>query len=59
MGARRLVAAKSDSARATALEREGISYDDVVSVLETEGVDKFDTSWAELLDTVSNELDKA
>ena len=24
-----------------------------------EGVDKFDTSWAELLDTVSNELDKA
>ncbi len=42
-----------------ALEREGVSYDDVVAVLETEGVDKFDTSWAELLDTVSNELDKA
>ena len=42
-----------------ALERDGISYDDVVAVLETEGVDKFDTSWAELLDTVSNELDKA
>ena len=42
-----------------ALEREGVSYDDVVDVLETEGVDKFDTSWAELLDTVSNELDKA
>ncbi len=42
-----------------ALERDGVSYDDVVAVLETEGVDKFDTSWAELLDTVSNELDKA
>jgi transaldolase len=42
-----------------ALEREGVSYDDVVDALETEGVDKFDTSWAELLDTVSNELDKA
>ena len=42
-----------------ALEREGVSYDDVVADLESEGVDKFDTSWAELLDTVSNELDKA
>jgi transaldolase len=42
-----------------ALEREGIGYDDVVRLLEKEGVEKFDTSWAELLDTVSNELDKA
>jgi transaldolase len=42
-----------------ALEREGINYDDVVAVLEDEGVEKFDTSWAELRDTVSNELDKA
>ncbi len=42
-----------------ALEREGIGYDDVVAALEDEGVEKFDTSWAELLDTVSNELDKA
>ena len=42
-----------------ALERDGVRYDDVVAVLETEGVEKFDTSWAELLDTVSNELDKA
>ncbi len=42
-----------------ALEREGISYDDVVEALEVEGVEKFDTSWAELRDTVSNELDKA
>jgi transaldolase len=42
-----------------ALEREGVSYDDVVAVLETEGVEKFDASWAELRDSVSNELDKA
>ncbi len=42
-----------------ALGREGIGYDDVVKVLEDEGLEKFDTSWAELLDTVSNELDKA
>jgi transaldolase len=42
-----------------ALEREGISYDDVVQVLEEEGVEKFDTSWSELLETVQNELDKA
>ena len=34
------------------LEALGISYDDVVEVLEAEGVDKFDKSWAELVDTV-------
>ncbi|MGH3366134.1 MAG: transaldolase [Nocardioidaceae bacterium] len=34
----------------------GISYDDVVRVLETEGVDKFAASWQQLLDTVSSEL---
>ena len=37
----------------------GISYDDVVQVLEDEGVDKFDKSWAELEETVQSELDKA
>ncbi len=41
------------------LEAQGISYDDVVGVLETEGLEKFDASWAELVETVSNELDKA
>ncbi|TWP37175.1 transaldolase [Leekyejoonella antrihumi] len=41
------------------LERIGISYADVVQVLETEGVDKFEKSWAELLDSVQSELDKA
>jgi transaldolase len=42
-----------------ALERLGISYADVTAVLEAEGVDKFDTSWAELLSDVQVELDKA
>ncbi|MEJ7691189.1 MAG: transaldolase [Nocardioidaceae bacterium] len=34
------------------LERLGISYDEVVKVVEDEGVDKFEKSWKELLDTV-------
>ena len=42
-----------------ALEREGVSYDEVVKLLEDEGLEKFETSWNELLDTVSAELDKA
>jgi len=41
------------------LEKQGIAYDDVVGILETEGLEKFDASWAELLATVSTELDKA
>jgi transaldolase len=40
------------------LETLGISYDDVVQVLEDEGVDKFETSWNELLDAVRTELEK-
>jgi len=38
------------------LEGLGVSYRDVVDTLETEGVDKFEKSWAELLATVSDEL---
>ena len=38
------------------LDELGISYDDVVSLLETEGVDKFVASWNDLLDTVSKAL---
>jgi transaldolase len=38
------------------LEQLGIGYDDVVEVLEREGVEKFAASWAELLGTVRNEL---
>jgi len=36
----------------TDLENLGISYDDVVQVLEDEGVAKFEASWNELLDTI-------
>ncbi|RNI24641.1 transaldolase [Flexivirga caeni] len=42
-----------------ALEKLGVSYGDVVEVLETEGVQKFDASWDELLGSVKSELDKA
>jgi transaldolase len=42
-----------------ALERLGISYADVTAVLETEGVDKFATSWTELLTSVQTELSRA
>jgi transaldolase len=38
------------------LEQLGISYDDVVSVLEDEGVAKFEVSWKELLDTIKKEM---
>ncbi|MGL4745645.1 MAG: transaldolase [Dermatophilaceae bacterium] len=41
------------------LERLGISYADVTTQLEREGVDKFGKSWEELLAGVSRELDKA
>lgn len=34
------------------LEAAGIHYDDVIATLEREGVEKFVTSWAEMLDTV-------
>jgi transaldolase len=37
----------------------GIEYDDVVDVLEREGVEKFDKSWGELVDTVKTALDDA
>jgi len=34
----------------------GVDYDDVVQVLEDEGVEKFETSWRELLAQVSEQL---
>ena len=37
----------------------GISYDDVVDVLEREGVEKFEASWHELVETVQTALDDA
>jgi transaldolase len=51
-----------DEARAlfAQLESVGVDYDDVVKVLEDEGVEKFETSWIELLATIKKELeDKA
>jgi transaldolase len=40
-----------------ALERVGIDLTDVFQVLEDEGVEKFEASWKELLDTVKGQLD--
>jgi transaldolase len=37
----------------------GIDFDDVVDALEKEGVQKFDASWAELVETVQTALDEA
>ena len=36
----------------------GVDYDDVVQVLEEEGVEKFEASWNELIDSVQSELDR-
>ncbi|GAA2982260.1 transaldolase [Actinokineospora diospyrosa] len=41
------------------LSAVGIDIDDVYRVLETEGVEKFDKSWAELLETVQGQIDAA
>jgi transaldolase len=38
------------------LEKLGIEYDDVVQVLEDEGVAKFEASWNELLDTIKTNM---
>jgi transaldolase len=38
------------------LEALGVHYDDVVAVLEQQGVEKFAASWNELLETVSREM---
>ena len=37
----------------------GVDYDDVVALLEKEGVDKFNVSWGELVDTVKTALENA
>ncbi|TDD66655.1 transaldolase [Actinomadura rubrisoli] len=48
-----------DDARAhmAALKDAGVDYDDVVKVLEDEGVEKFEASWLELLGSITGELD--
>jgi transaldolase len=40
------------------LERVGVSYTEVVQLLEDEGVDKFEKAWGELLDGVTTEMSK-
>jgi transaldolase len=40
------------------LAEAGVSYDDVVQLLEDEGVEKFEVSWKELLEAVQGELDR-
>src|SRR6478735_1036859 len=41
------------------LASAGIDFDDVLVVLETEGVDKFKKSWEELVETEQGQMDKA
>ncbi|MDQ6641571.1 MAG: transaldolase [Actinomycetota bacterium] len=41
------------------LRDAGIDYDDVIATLEREGVEKFEKSWNELLETVRGQLDEA
>ncbi len=41
------------------LEALGIGYDDVVTVLENQGVQKFEASWNELLETIRTEMGTA
>jgi transaldolase len=47
-----------DESRAVfaSLEALGIGYDDVVQVLEDEGVSKFEVSWTEMLQTIQDQL---
>ena len=39
------------------LKAVGVDYDDVVSVLETEGVEKFEDSWNQLIDAIKQQLE--
>lgn len=52
------IAGTYEQARADldALEKLGVSYDEVVRLLETEGVDKFEDAWNDLLKSTEAEL---
>ena len=54
------IAGTYEQARADidALEKLGISYDDVVQLLEDEGVEKFEASWNDLLKSTEAELER-
>ena len=41
------------------LAEVGIDFEDVMLVLESEGVDKFKKSWVELVETVQGQMDAA
>jgi transaldolase len=41
------------------LREVGIDFDDVLEVLEREGVEKFEKSWQQLVDTIESQLEKA
>jgi transaldolase len=41
------------------LERIGVSYDDVIDTLEREGVEKFEDSWNQLIEAVTEQIEKA
>jgi transaldolase len=41
------------------LESVGVDFDDVLLVLEREGVEQFEKSWQELVDTIEGQLEKA
>ena len=41
------------------LAKVGIDFDDVLVVLEVEGVDKFKKSWQELVETVKGQMEQA
>ena len=43
----------------SALEGVGIDLVDVFQVLETEGIEKFEAAWNELLESVGQQLDLA
>jgi transaldolase len=50
---------KEAAAQLDALAALGIGYAEVTELLEREGVDKFEKSWAQLLETISGELARA
>ncbi len=39
------------------LKAVGVDYDDVVATLETEGVEKFEDSWNQLIEAVEEQLE--
>jgi len=41
------------------LEKAGVVYDDVVQVLEDEGLEKFEQAWGDLIESVTDQLKKA